>query len=148
MNATFGTCSDDTKVVSKTFNASFTATCTIKEETELRNPTIWIGYNAAIYACNYCYVDLFQRYYYIADIQVGYDQTMNIYLREDVLMSWRSYILNLSALIYRQENVYQTYIIDPEILTRCDKVQQLIDVGEVGLENNLRYYLVTTGGSV
>ena len=146
MNATFGVSSDDRRVVSKTFINYFSAVIQIKEQTSIMNPVIWLKYDPTIYRCNYVYIDTLQRYYYIRDVQIGYDQTMNVFLEEDVLMSWRAYILNLYCLIERQEFNYSPYIVDPELLTRCDKVQSIHNVGVVGLDNNLRYYLVTTGG--
>lgn len=143
---TCGTCSDDRRVVNKKFIVQFTVSINLKEDTGIMEPQIWMTYNTDIYRCNYCYIDTLQRYYFIRDVILGIDQTMTVVVEEDVLMSWRPYILNLYCLIERQEFNYSPYIFDGELLTRCDKVQSIHNVGVVGLDNNLRYYLVTTGG--
>lgn len=141
-----GISTSDKKSVGKNFNTVMQVDCIIKDKTTILNPVFVLTYNKELTTCNYAYVEELGRYYYLGNAVIGMDGSMEIPAMVDVLMSWQSYILNLKCIIERQEKVFSPYIFDGELLTRCDKVQETVNVGTVGIDNNLRYYLVTTGG--
>lgn len=142
----FGISTSDRRTVQKNFNVTTALECSIKDKTTILRPTFVLAYSKELTQCNYAYVEELGRYYYLGNPVIGMDGTVELPAEVDVLMSWRNYILNLKCIIKRQEKVFSPYIFDGELLTRCDKVQETVNVGTVGIDNNLRYYLVTTGG--
>lgn len=87
---------------------------TLKEATSILNPVITIKTNNNILSCNYCYIPLFSRYYYITDIIVDHAY-MTLNLRVDVLMSFKADILASTQIISRQENAFNLDIIDEKM---------------------------------
>lgn len=137
----------DERAVTKDFSISKKATIVLKEQTSILNPIITLAYDESLLNCNYCYIKQLKRYYYIKNIVIGYNQALEMELYIDVLMSWKSYILSLNCFIQRQEYNYNPYFVDGELLTRADKTQIIQNVGSVGGDNTIRYYLTTTGGN-
>ena len=66
--------------------------------------------NINIFACNYAYIEEFHRYYYITNITSIHNNVWQLTMRVDVLMSYKSDIYNLKALVVRNE-----YASDPNI---------------------------------
>ncbi len=146
MQVTFYKNSSDKNVLTKDIAEVLTVDFKFKNNSSILRPLLLLKYNATILTCNYCYIDVTDRYYYIADTVVTNNSTLELTLNVDVLMSYRSYILNLYCLIDRQEYNYNPYIVDTELLTRADKTIITDNVGQVGVDNVIRYYLTTTGG--
>lgn len=65
---------------------------------------------------NYAYIEAFKRYYYVTDIVSLSNGMWEITLNIDILMSYKDGIKNLTAFVDRQENDYNTRIIDPKIV--------------------------------
>lgn len=84
---------------------------TLREETSIINPVILIEFNKAI-NFNYVYIPLFNRYYFINEIVSVRTNLWRLSLSCDVLMSYKSDILNLECYIARNENEYNDYIED------------------------------------
>lgn len=55
--------------------------------------------------CNYCYIDTFGRYYYISNIIVERNNIWTIDYKVDVLMTYKTQILALIAVVGRQEKL-------------------------------------------
>lgn len=147
MQITFYKNSSDKNVLTKDITEVLTVDFKFKNSSSILRPLLYVKYNATILTCNYCYIDVTDRYYYIVDTIVTNNSTLELTLDVDVLMSYRNYILNLYCLIDRQEFNYNPYIVDTELLTRADKTIITDNVGQVGVDNVIRYYLTTTGGT-
>ena len=65
-----------------------------------------IGESDALKVFNYAYIPEFRRYYYLNNIRAEVTGVYTISLSSDPLMSFRAYLLNLSALIARNEYDY------------------------------------------
>lgn len=65
---------------------------------------------------NYCYIDSFERYYFVTDISLIGNNMYSVSLHEDVLMSHKSAINNLTPLVARTSNsvYYNKYLQDNE----------------------------------
>lgn len=69
-------------------------------------------------SANYCFIPEFERYYFIEDIRSYRNGMWYLSLRVDVLMSFRREILELNALISKQENAGNPYAEDVELEAR------------------------------
>lgn len=87
---------------------------TLRDNTSIVNPTI-IVQTSGLISANYAYIEEFNRYYFINDIVA-----INLFLYEismtcDVLMTYKNEIKNLSAIVSRNENIYNTNIEDKRL---------------------------------
>lgn len=114
-----------------------------KEETSVMNPQIIIEYGVIDF--NYIYIPLLNRYYYINEIISVRNNLWRIRLNCDVLMSFKTEILNLECYISRNEYKNNPYIEDTflPLLFNRDIVEVESPVYE-GLEN----YQFTNGFTI
>lgn len=85
------------------------------------NPKILIETDSDISRYNYLYIPLFHRYYFITDIIGKEANFWEISAKVDVLMSWKSEILQLAAIVKRSESLYNMYIDDGSLIANQDK---------------------------
>lgn len=67
-------------------------------------------------SCNYCYIDVFDRYYFVNSTSIRSGLT-ELHCTVDVLMSYQSDILALPAIAARaqtENNQYSSYLIDSQ----------------------------------
>lgn len=88
-------------------------TGTLRENCSIIDPVIklegTVGANIA--SCNYAYISEFARYYYINNI-VCVGTLFELHMHVDVLMSFRGDIRANTAVIARQQNLYNLYLQD------------------------------------
>lgn len=86
---------------------------TLREDCSIVDPVIKIesitNFNLA--SCNYAYISEFGRYYYITNI-VCTGKLYELHMHVDVLMSFKSQIRGNSAVISRNQGVYNLYLQD------------------------------------
>lgn len=86
---------------------------TLRDDCSIVDPVITIqsvtGFNLA--SCNYAYITEFGRYYYITNI-VCTGKLYELHMHVDVLMSFKSQIRGNSAVISRNQGVYNLYLQD------------------------------------
>ena len=101
---------------------------TLKDETSIIDPIITIECNMSdVRNANYMHITAFNRYYFIRNIRSITNNLVEFTCHVDVLMSFRSEILANSAIIRKQENVWNLYLNDgslriyqnPNVLTRA-----------------------------
>ena len=88
---------------------------------------------------NYCYIANFGRYYYVENIVSMRQNLWRVRLRCDVLMTYKTQILNLTARIARQQYTYSYRQIDSEIPFTNDPeitVQDIPNNLNLGKPNN------------
>lgn len=78
-----------------------------KDDVNIFNPKIVLKYDDLI-NFNYMFIEKFNRYYFIEDIEIFPNKIYNITLKCDVLMSFKDDILNSYANITNQTN-YNNY---------------------------------------
>ena len=104
-----------------------------KEETSIMNPEIIIEYGVIDF--NYIYIPLLNRYYYVNEIISVRNNLWKIRLNCDVLMSFKSDILNLECYVSRNEYTYNEYIEDDFLPLEYDKqVEEYIPTTPTNLE--------------
>lgn len=98
--------------VNKTVSVSKLIDCTLKQECSILYPTLIVN-NLGITTCNYALIpDFGNRYYYISDIITLNENTLEVHLTIDVLMTYKTDILTSEAIIARNQNMYNRYITD------------------------------------
>lgn len=104
--------SDDRRVVNKTLGTSVaTLTAVFKNDADILYPVLEVAYNASVLTANYLYIDTLHRYYYIKNIKLD-RQRLFLECEVDVLKSYYNEIKNLSCVVSRQENNFNTYLND------------------------------------
>lgn len=88
----------------------------LKDDTIIENPVIMLrkteSIEPAIHDFNYCYIPKFDRYYYIESRESMNATTWRLSCRVDVLMSFKTEIKKLKAIIERSSKWFNTYISD------------------------------------
>lgn len=139
--------SSEKQAINKTLSLALTLTGSLRGESSVINPSFQIQYGNPT-SFNYCYIPLFGRYYFINNITSVRNNIWRIDCEVDVLMSFRTQILNLDVIVsdstnegsepYFTGNVWQT-----TVKTKTDIINfsnGLLDDGE--------YILITSGGVV
>ena len=94
---------------------------------------------------NYVYIPSLLRYYFIDSITLVNNGIWDLNLKVDVLMSFKSQILQQSAYIRRNENEFNNDLIDTELKTFNGKIITKIeldnDLFDVTTEHEDRYIL-------
>jgi hypothetical protein len=106
--------SSENNAVYKSVSLITSVTGTMREESSIINPIIEInGVNAATLAhCNYAQIAVFGRSYFVKDITAINANAVRVSLHSDVLSSFASEFMGLSAVIGRQENAWNLYLND------------------------------------
>ena len=97
---------DDRRQLTKTLNAETlrrTMNGQLKSDCSIMDPIIEITYDPIIAGCNYMYIDEFERYYHINNIEVGAQRAF-IHAHVDVLQTYAESIKRLSCVIARQQD--------------------------------------------
>lgn len=147
MDITLYVNNSEVQAINKTLSSGTVLTGTLREESSVINPSFLIeAINPSSF--NYCYIPEFGRYYFIRNITSVRNNIWRITCDVDVLMSFRTYILNLSVTVsdlsngepnastYMQGDVWK-----PTVKTKTDIItfpSGLLDSGE--------YILITSGG--
>ena len=90
---------------------------TLREGTSIHNPEIVIDRTSEenMYFFNYARINPFGRYYYITDIILESNHLWRLVMQVDVLMSFRTQILNTKAFISRNEYKYNVFLPDNKL---------------------------------
>lgn len=120
----------------------------LRQETNIINPSIIIEYAGEI-NFNYVYISTFNRYYFVNSISSVRSNLWRIELSVDVLMTYKSTILNYNCYVSRNENEYNDYIEDTYLPLQYEKVVEVTNLyddtynsGKIFLEGN--YSIVCT----
>ena len=103
----------------------------IREQSSILNMVLTIEYDK-VPNFNYVYIPIFNRYYYVDDIVSVTNKLWAISLSVDVLMTYKTDILNQTAFITRNEKVYDEYLIDDKRL-----IAQNVSITELDVTSNI-----------
>lgn len=134
--------------INKVLSEPITLTGAFRDGTSIVNPIIAIESDGVI-TSNYLYIPLFNRYYYIDDITVVRNGYYIIKCSVDVLMSWKSAILDLPVIINKQNspNKSDLFLNDGSFVTECRTFNTIINF-ENGFNENGELILITCGKAV
>lgn len=119
----------------------------MREEVSIKSPVIKIQSNTYLGGYNYAYIETYGRYYFINDIKIIRTDLYELYLREDVLMSFKEDILNSYAIIDNTtESEITEYMSDSNVWQTIVKDKTDILSFSSGLSETGGYVLITAGG--
>ena len=119
-------------VIGKTTNkkAMYTIDTPLKQDTNRLNPTILIYSDLSLEIMNYCYIDEFNRYYFIDKIEQVRKNLYRIHCKVDVLESYKLEILNAK---------------DVDFINSVEIIQSTVNATETPIRE-VSYILSTIGG--
>ena len=107
----------ESNVVDKVLTKIADVDGTLREETSILNPEFNIDVDSAgIILCNYIYIEEFNRYYFVNDIESVRNGLWRISCHVDVLSTYKNEIRMLSGIIARQEFEYNLLLDDDKFL--------------------------------
>lgn len=89
----------DNRTLSKSLTEISTVEMTLKNDTDIMNPVIILSGGYLPPAANYAYISKLSRYYYITGQRIVPGKMLEISLKEDVLMSWRVFLIQHAQVI-------------------------------------------------
>lgn len=85
----------------------------LRDNTSIQNPVITLNRNISeLINCNYVFISDFNRYYYVNNINSVKQNLTELSLSCDVLMSFKEDILKQTAIIKKQQGLWNLYIDD------------------------------------
>lgn len=116
---------------------------------DIERPVLKIGSvnQSTLNNVNYAYIPEFNRYYFVDPPTVVNNKVYMLSLRVDVLMSFKSAINNLVAIIARQENEYNLYLPDPEFKVYANTDKKTLKFSKVPFTKNANFLLTVSGGT-
>ena len=148
MNINFYKNTSDNNVLNKNITLISTHNIKLKDECNIMTPSILIHGDISN-DINYAYIEKWGRYYYVRDKKSLNNGIYEIFLKVDVLMSFKEKILNLQCIIDKQQdstNINKYY--DDGSFTVSSK--EFIDTINFpnGFNDNGEFILITAGGGV
>ena len=141
--------SSEKQAINKTISSGETLTGALRDESSVINPSFLIQHaNPTGY--NYCYISEFGRYYFITDIVSVRTNLWRVNCTVDVLMSFKTQILNLNVTVSNVssgENPDETYVNGEQWQTTVKTKTDIISFSN-GLLDSGEYILITSGGAV
>lgn len=139
----------DGDVLGKTFSDALTIEGKLLHNENILKPTFVIEGN--VFAYNYAYIPLFNRFYYITDMVVLGGSMTEVHFSVDFLQSHKEAILANDAIIERQEKKYNTYLNDTNIWTKQNKNIDIIpfldsEGNEFNFARENNCYILTIAG--
>lgn len=84
---------------------------TLRSPTSIIDPVVILERNSPM-GFNYVYIPEFRRYYYVSGISSESNNLIAVAMHVDVLMTFKTEIANMNAIVKRQENQYNLYLDD------------------------------------
>lgn len=115
MNIFFYTSSAEPNSFPKVLGSAIRYQGELRDECDILNPVLTIeGLNPDT-TFNYCYIPDFKRYYFITESSVVRTGLIQFNLHVDVLQSWSKEILELEAIISRNEYDFNNHLEDTRV---------------------------------
>ena len=149
MNITLYKNTSEKICLTKTLTNSLLLTGTLRsdEKTSIKNPVIMIEGTASYIEYNYAYITEFDRYYYIVDIKSVRNGLWEFTFSCDVLMSFKTDILNSYAIVDNSETAKVTNYLASDIWSTLVKDKtDIINFDGSSLLDSGEYILITAGG--
>ena len=131
--------------ITKELTDEKTLNITVRGSIDVKNPVVLVETQTDIYQYNYAYILQFNRYYYIKNCTYVRNGVVQLELSVDVLMSFRDEILNNTAVILRQEEKFNSYLGDNELMLLNKKRVQYKEFSG-GFDSTTHIILAVNGG--
>lgn len=124
-------------VIGKVLTNEKTLTGVWQEQTSILKPQIRIKHDDDILVqYTYAYIAKFNRYYFIVDSKPEDGVYDRIYLEVDPLETYKTEILASTQVIGRQENDFNTYLVDTNIPTTNTEIHDYINFPSTPFNTN------------
>lgn len=131
--------------IGKILTNSYTIEGTLREQTSLIAPAFNItGIDPREY--NYCYIPEFKRYYFIRQIDSARNNVWRINCSVDVLESFKEEILNLTAIVEKQQVIGNQFKDDGSIVMENRSFNTIYNFTN-GFNDNGELILITAGAN-
>lgn len=133
----------------RTLNKSITQiksieTLNIKTPTSITSPIFTINVFDNFVKANYIYIPTFNRFYFITDIIQITNNIIEIHCSVDVLMTYKTQLLNSKAIV-QTSNIVNKYLIDQDMKFLNYKDFELLNFPN-SFASELTYVLTVSGG--
>lgn len=145
------TCTCDNRVVDKTGSIIYApvyTNCDVYHECDVMNPTFLLAYNSSIVNYNYLVVESWSRYYFITGVTVAPGGRIYISCKEDVLMSNKDEILELTAYASRSQSSQEHYLIDEKVPSLITIFRTHTTFDATFNDTGFNYLLTVKGGKL
>ena len=134
--------------LTKTFDATTqSVNVLLKENTDIFTPTFIIQTSVNLWEYNYIDGSSFSGWqYFITDVRSIGNNRYEVDAKTDVLSTWASQIKSNTAVIKRQQGLYNLYLDDPEFhVLNYERIQTLQFPFSNEFTKTLKYVLVING---
>lgn len=148
MTVTFYSNTADNRKVDKTESLTTLATLnnvSFKMDENRGEPQLELAYTAAIAGANYCYIQELGYYYYLSEPILS-TQRMLFNCNTDLLMTYKTEILNLNCIIARQEQKYNAYLNDSRFPVLAKQDVKTVNFPHGFNKNATKIIMVVNGG--
>lgn len=147
MSITVNLCTSSSPVeaLTKTLTTGSDYTCVLKEGTSILKPVIIINTSDNLTAYNYMDIRDFSRYYFIDDIKSVHNNIWEVSAHVDVLTTYATAIKANSAVIRRQQNLFNLYLDDPDTVLYAPEQIFTKKFNKTGFKKNLSYIMTVNG---
>lgn len=130
--------------IGKSLTSYKTLTGVLRNECSLMTPEILIESNSPI-LCNYAYIANFGRYYFITDVKCVRNNLYIIYLKCDVLETYKSQIGKNTAVIERSQYYWNLYMQDSMMPVTTQILTSTVSFGKAFNQNGTNVLLYNAG---
>lgn len=145
MNLTLYVNNSEKNKIGKNLTNDFPLSGTLRDTTNIINPIILIELDT-LGNYNYCYIPLFNRYYFITDITIIRTNLFAVSLMVDVLESFKDNIKNLDVILLNTQNVGLNNYLPSQVFRNNVKARTDILNFPNGLNDSGEFILITAGG--
>lgn len=144
---------NDSRTCLKTLERIVDLTLQPNAELNLLKPSFTIPYSGTYLTSNYCYIDTFDRYYFINDMSLLNGKMLSVSCSVDPLMSFYKYFKFSKGFCTRNQNDIQPWIKDdlrplaPYTTTRVLKLDNNIFNIDKANPNTSTNFLLTVSGA-
>lgn len=118
----------------------------LKQDTSILRPVLIISTSTDVYSYNYMEIPTFNRFYFIDDVRSINDGIWEISAHVDVLETYKDQIKANTAVIRRQQNLFNLYLDDPEAVVYSTEQILTKKFTKTGFNKSLFYLLTVNGG--
>lgn len=145
MTIGIGISTDDKNKINKSYTMQYTLDGSLKEPTSVIDPVILIQAPLDMLAdCNYVYIPIFRRFYYITGMKSATNDTCTISCHCDVLMSFKDDLMNCVGYVDRQQDVVNYMLPDPQKIKQVNPAISTVAFTPPEEASGFTYCLITT----
>lgn len=142
MNIKFYKTESENNRVDKVLTDEHSIDGSLRDEINITNPIVTFMSNVIDF--NYCYIPVLNKYYYVDSVVALRHNYYMVRLSCDVLMTYKDAIINMMAIIERQENLNNQYINKEYVVESREEVESY--KFENNFDDDGEYILITVRG--